>query len=66
MVRVLDSPDAHLAPTLFSWDCLSSAAEVGAVDRASAPSGNRLGDAGRVQVIGIWGSLRLRKSGVYY
>lgn len=34
MVRVLDSPDAHLAPTLFSWDCLSSAAEVGAVDRA--------------------------------
>jgi hypothetical protein len=34
MVRVLDSPDAHLAPTLFSWYCLSSAAEVGAVDRA--------------------------------
>jgi hypothetical protein len=34
MLRVLDPADAHLAPSLFSWDCLSSAAEVGAVDRA--------------------------------
>ena len=34
MVRVFDAADAHLALALFSWDCLSSAAEEGAVDRA--------------------------------
>jgi hypothetical protein len=34
MLRVLDPPDAHLALALFSWDLLSSAAEVGAVNRA--------------------------------
>jgi hypothetical protein len=34
MLRVLDPADAHPAPALFSWDLLSSAAEVGAVDRA--------------------------------
>jgi hypothetical protein len=34
MLRVLDPADAHPALALFSWDLLSSAAEVGAVDRA--------------------------------
>jgi hypothetical protein len=34
MLKVLDPADAHLALALFSWDLLSSAAEVGAVDRA--------------------------------
>jgi len=33
-LRVLDPADAHPALALFSWDLLSSAAEVGAVDRA--------------------------------
>jgi hypothetical protein len=34
MMRVFDAPNAHLALALFSWDLLSSAAEVGTVNRA--------------------------------
>jgi hypothetical protein len=34
MMRVFDAPNAHLALALFSWDCLSPTAEMGAVDRA--------------------------------
>ena len=34
MMRVFNASNAHLALAPFSWDCLSSAAEVGAVDRA--------------------------------
>jgi len=34
MVRVLDTPYADLAPTLFPWHGISSAAEEGTVDRA--------------------------------
>jgi hypothetical protein len=33
-MRIFNAPNAHLALALFSWDLLSSAAEVGAVDRA--------------------------------
>jgi hypothetical protein len=35
MMRVFDAPNAHLALALFSWDCLSSAAEEGAVKWAA-------------------------------
>lgn len=34
MERVVNAADAHLALAPFLWDLLSSAAEVGAVDRA--------------------------------
>jgi hypothetical protein len=34
VVRVLNTPNAHLALTFFSWYCLSSAAEEGVVKRA--------------------------------
>jgi hypothetical protein len=33
MLRILDTPNSHLALAPFSWDCLSSTAEEGAVDR---------------------------------
>jgi hypothetical protein len=33
-MRIFNAPNAHLALALFSWVLLSSAAEVGAVDRA--------------------------------
>jgi hypothetical protein len=35
MMRVFDAPNAHLALALFSWDCLSSAAEEGAMKWAA-------------------------------
>ena len=34
VLRIFNAPNSHLALALFSWDLLSSAAEVGAVDRA--------------------------------
>jgi hypothetical protein len=34
MMRVLNTPNAHLALTFFSWYCLSSAAEERTVNRA--------------------------------
>jgi hypothetical protein len=34
VMRIFNAPNAHLALALFSWVLLSSAAEVGAVDRA--------------------------------
>ena len=34
VMRIFNAPNAHLALALFSWDLLSSAAEVGTVNRA--------------------------------
>ena len=34
MLGIIDAPDAHPAWALFSWDLLSAAAELGAVNRA--------------------------------
>ncbi len=34
MMRIFNAPNAHLALTLFSWDCFSSTTKTGAVDRA--------------------------------
>jgi hypothetical protein len=34
VMRIFNAPNAHLAMALFSWDLLSSAAEVGTVNRA--------------------------------
>jgi hypothetical protein len=34
MMQIFNTPNAHLALASFSWDCFSSAAAEGAVDRA--------------------------------
>jgi hypothetical protein len=42
-MRIFNAPNAHLAPALFSWDLLSSAAEVGTVNRAELIPAESLG-----------------------